>query len=260
MTSTSGDSRPAQGLSDDRILGGRVALWQPERGYRAGIDPVLLAAATPARASQSVLELGAGAGAAFLCLAARVPDLSITAVEVQDDYAKLARRNAARNRCAAHVVTADLRALPASVRQARFDHVIANPPYFDRDLGSPSPDHGRNMAFAGDTPMRDWIETASRRLAPKGWLTLIQKAARLPELLSALDGRLGSIRVLPLAGRAGRPADRVILWARKEGKSPFRLDAPLVLHDGPAHLVDREDYRPDIRAVLRDAQPLPVAD
>ena len=260
MTSISGDSLPDADLSDDRILGGRVALWQPRRGYRAGIDPVLLAAATPAAPGQSVLELGAGSGAAFLCLAARVPDLVITAVEIQSDYADLATRNAARNGCNATIVTADLRTLPASVRQARFDHVIANPPYFDRDLGSSSPDHGRNLAFGGDTPLSDWIETASRRLAPKGWLTFIQKATRLPALLSALDGRLGSIRVLPLASRNGRPADRIILWARKDGRAPFRLDAPLVLHEGNAHLEDREDYREDVRAVLRDAQPLPVGD
>jgi tRNA1(Val) A37 N6-methylase TrmN6 len=260
MISISGDNLPDTELSDDRILGGRVALWQPKRGYRAGIDPVLLAAATPSKPGQSVLELGAGAGAAFLCLAARVPDLSITAIEVQENYAELAARNAERNACAATVFTADLRALPQSVRQTRFDHVIANPPYFDRELGSPSSDHGRNLAFAGDTPLSDWIETASRRLAPKGWLTLIQKATRLPDLLSALNGRLGSIRVQPLAGREGRPADRIILWARKEGKAPFRLNAPLVLHAGSSHLEDREDYRENIQAVLRDAQPLPGGD
>ncbi|MBM1220375.1 methyltransferase [Ponticoccus sp. SC2-23] len=260
MTSISDGSLPEPGLSDDRILGGRVALWQPRRGYRAGIDPVLLAAATPAKPGQSVLELGAGVGAAFLCLAARVPELAITAVEVQGDYAELANRNAARNGCPAEIVTADLRALPPSVKQVRFDHVIANPPYFDRDFGSPSPDKGRNLAFAGDTPMRDWVDTASRRLAPKGWLTMIQKAARLPEVLAALEGRLGSVRVLPLAGRAGRPADRFLLWARKEGKAPFRLEAPLVLHEGQAHLEDAEDYREDVRAILRDAKALPVGD
>lgn len=260
MTSILDDSVPDLGaLTEDRILGGRVVLWQPRRGYRAGIDPVLLAAATPAAPGQSVLELGAGAGAAFLCLAARVPDLSIMAIELQEEYAALARHNAHSNDCAARVFAADLRDLPQEVRQQRFDHVIANPPYYERNLGSPSADRGRDMAFAGDTPLHDWIEAASRRLAPKGWLTLIQKATRLPEMLDALNGKLGSIRVLPLCGRNGRPADRVLLWARKEGRAPFQLEAPLVLHEGETHLRDEEDYSPLVRGIVRDAQPLIVS-
>jgi tRNA1Val (adenine37-N6)-methyltransferase len=42
----------------DAFLGGRITLEQPTKGYRAGVDPVLLAASVPARAGQSVLELG----------------------------------------------------------------------------------------------------------------------------------------------------------------------------------------------------------
>ena len=84
-------------LSCNEFLGGRVRLWQPLSGYRAGVDPVLLAASVPATAGQTVLELGCGAGAAILCLAARVPGLHLTGVELQPAYADLARRNAAEN-------------------------------------------------------------------------------------------------------------------------------------------------------------------
>ncbi|MEL6264223.1 MAG: methyltransferase, partial [Pseudomonadota bacterium] len=62
-------------MTHDRLLGGRVGLTQPRQGYRAATDPVLLAAAVPAAAGETVLELGIGAGAAVLCLAARVPGL-----------------------------------------------------------------------------------------------------------------------------------------------------------------------------------------
>jgi tRNA1(Val) A37 N6-methylase TrmN6 len=44
-------------LTHDAFLGGRIHLWQPRAGYRAGIDPVLLAACVPARSGQNVLEL-----------------------------------------------------------------------------------------------------------------------------------------------------------------------------------------------------------
>ena len=83
-------------LTEDTLLGGRVRLRQPRVGLRAGHDAVLLAAAVPARPGDRVLELGCGSGAAFLCLAARVPDLSIVAVEREPALAALARENAER--------------------------------------------------------------------------------------------------------------------------------------------------------------------
>jgi len=224
----------------DAFLGGRLTLEQPAKGYRAGVDPVLLAASVPARTGQSILELGCGTGAALLCLAERVAGLDLHAVEIQQRYADLARANATANGIDANITTADLRQMPANLTALTFDHVIANPPYFDRTKGNASPIPDRDTAFAGDTDLTDWVDAATRRLAPKGWLTLIHKADRLPDILRAMDTRLGSIAVVPLTGRAGRDADRVLLRARKGGRAPFKLHAPFHLHEGVAHGQDGE--------------------
>ena len=80
---------------DDAFLGGRLTLRQPARGYRAGADAVMLAAACPAQPGQRVLELGCGAGVALFCLGARVRGLSLTGLERQPALADLARHNAA---------------------------------------------------------------------------------------------------------------------------------------------------------------------
>lgn len=245
-------------LSEDRFLGGQLTILQPRKGYRAGVDPVFLAAAIPALSGQSVLDLGCGAGVAGLCVARRVASVALTGVEVQPDYADLARENALRNGIAIDVVTADLRALPANLRSRSFDHVIANPPYFDRAHGSSAADSGRDTALAGDTPIFDWLMVAAKRLAPKGHLTVIQKADRLHDLLRHLPPQLGSVHVLPLAARSGRPAELVILQARKGGRGTFRLQAPVVLHDGPIHERDEDSYSPLARSILRDGAALPV--
>ncbi len=255
MTSTSDNNTTL-----DAFLGGQLTLEQPAKGYRAGVDPVLLAAAVPAKAGQSVLELGCGTGAALFCLANRVAGLSLTGVEIQPDYADLCRSNAVRNGIAADIHTADLRALPADLRAMSFDHVIANPPYFDRSQGNASATPDRDMAFAGPTAMTDWIDAATRRLRPKGQLTLIQKAPRLKDCLQAIDDRLGTVTVIPIAGRTGRDADRVLITAIKGGRAPFRLTSPVVLHDGDRHMRDGEDYAPAIRDVLRDGAAFPMPD
>ncbi len=244
------------GLTRDSYLGGRLSILQPATGYRAGVDPVLLAAACPARPSDSVLELGCGVGTASLCLATRVPGVQITAVERQPEMAELARRNATESGVPMCVVTADLSKLPSDLRQQSFAHVIANPPYFLRESSSPSSHAAREMAMGEQTPLADWLSVATRRLASKGWLTLIHRPDRLADILGGLGG-LGSIQVQPLVARVGRDANLVVVRARKGGRAALRLHAPIVLHEGVRHVVDGDDYAPDISAVLRAAAALP---
>jgi tRNA1Val (adenine37-N6)-methyltransferase len=238
----------------DAFLGGRVRLWQPARGYRATGDPVLLAASVPARAGERVLDLGCGAGAAALCLAARVPGLALTGLERQPDYAALARRNAAENSAAMTVIEGDVAAPPAALRAESFAHVMVNPPWFGD--GTLSADPGRAAARHTDAPLDRWIETGIRRTAPGGTLGVIVPAARLAELLSALDARMGAIRIKPLAARAGRDAGRVIVQATKGARAPLRLCPPLILHAGPAHARDGADWSAEAAAILSDAAPL----
>ncbi len=239
-------------LSHDAFLGGRIRLWQPLTGYRAATDPVLLAAACPAKAGESVLDLGCGAGTAALCLGARVPGVVLTGLELQPAYAALARRNAAENAIPMQVIAADL--TTAALTRA-FDHVVANPPYYPRS-GSPSPVAGRDTANRAETPIAEWIAFAARRLAPGGWLTLILGTDSLPAALAALAPKLGSATVLPLTPRESRSAPRIILRARKGGRAAFRLLAPLILHDGTTHDGDRDSHTPKASAILRDGADL----
>ena len=245
-------------LTRDAFLGGRLHLWQPRRGYRAGVDPVLLAASLPLVAGQSLLDLGCGVGTAMLCAATRVPGIAPTGVEVQADYAALAARNAAEAGIAAAVQCADLTALPPAVRQRQFDHVIMNPPYFDRSQGAAAQDAGRDTGRGGSTPLADWLDAGISRVRPGGYLTVIQQAARLHDVLAALHGRMGSVIVQPLAARADRAPHLVLVQARLGGRGAFRLAAAIVLHDGPAHNHDGDDYTPLVAAALRSGKRLPI--
>lgn len=250
----------ADDLSCDLFLNGALKILQPKTGYRAGVDPVLLAATVPTFAGDSVLELGCGGGVASLCLATRVPDVVLTGVEFQGDYADLARRNAAANGIEMDVHCVDLRHLPDAVLQQNFNHVIANPPYYLRTQGTAATDAGREMGLAEQTPLADWVAVATRRLKPKGYLTVIQDAERLPELLTVMDDRLGGVKILPLSPRIGRPAQLVIVQARKGARAAPQLLAPVVMHEGAVHDGDRENYTPQIRAVLRKGAALTFGD
>lgn len=246
-------------LTRDGFLGGRVHVRQPRAGFRSSVDAVLMAAAVPARAGQSVLELGCGAGAAILCLGTRVPGLVLAALELQEDYADLARRNAAEAGIGVAVHQGDLARMPADLKARRFDHVMANPPYFPRGGGTAARNAGREAALReAATPIEAWVREGMRRLMDGGLLTLILSADRLPAVLAALPDEGLGVTVLPVHPRAGRPATRIILRAVKGGRAAFRLAAPLVLHAGEEHLRDGDDYTAEVSAILRDGAPLPL--
>ncbi len=242
--------------TENAFLNGRLRVLQPSFGYRAGADPVFLAAAVDARSGDHVLDVGCGVGTAMLCLMARVPGLRVTGVEGQSDLVALARRNLDANGVSGEIVQADIRDLPGDLRDRSFDHVMTNPPFFDRNAGSVAPDAGRERGRGETVGLAEWLDICLRRLAPAGRLTLINRIERLPDCLSALEGRAGDVVVQPLQPREGRRAKLFVLGARKGAKGPFRLNSSLILHIGDRHERDGESYAPAVQAILRDGSAL----
>ena len=212
----------------DGFLNRRITLEQPEKGFRAGSDTVLLAAAVPATKGR-VLDTGCGVGGAMLCLAARVPGLTITGVEVQPELAALCRSNITRNALKADlsVEEGDVTRFVAS---EPFDHVIMNPPYHAEATHDVSPNiikRTANTEKEGDLPA--WIASASRNLKADGILTLIQRSDRQDEILGYLNQGFGRTDVLPLLPKPDAAPKRIIIRAYKGGSSRITQCQPLVL-------------------------------
>jgi len=243
-------------LTCDAMLGGSVRLHQPRSGYRAGTDPVLLAAAVPAKPGDSVLELGCGAAPGLCCLGARVPGLALAGIELQPAYAALARKNLAANALDGRVWTADLQAPPPDLRALNFTHVMANPPYFEADRRIAAQEADREIALAGPTPLEAWVITAAKRLKPRGTATFIQRAERLPELIASVQRHLGSLELLPLIPRENRAPRLVLLRARKDGRAPFRFHPAAVIHAGARHEEPGNRYTSRFEAIMMRGQPL----
>jgi tRNA1(Val) A37 N6-methylase TrmN6 len=217
-------------ITTDHLLGGRVAYMQPREGFRAAIDPVLLAAAVPARAGERVLEGGTGAGAALLCLAARIPDIRGVGVDRDPGLLQLARANAAANaRPGLLFVAGDLGSSPIG---GEFDHAFANPPYYAAD-GTPSPSPAREAAKRSvPDQLSIWVAALSRPLRHRGTLTMILPPRMLEQALRAMqDCKVPADCVFPIWPKQGYPAGIVLVRGRKFGRSPLVLASGLVLHD-----------------------------
>lgn len=247
MTADPRQTEPAGAVSEDRLLGGRVRLSQPLAGYRAAIDPVFLAAAVPAAAGESLLDLGCGAGAAALCLLARVPDARVFGLELQTELVRLAGDNARANGWGERFLpmAGDVARPPPRLAPGSFHHVLCNPPQLAAGRARPAADAGRDLANReGPARLDDWVATALAMVRPKGSVTFIHRADRLDELLAALSARAGELVVFPLWPGAAKPAKRVIVRARKQVATPLRLAPGLVLHQADG------GFTPAAQAVL----------
>jgi tRNA1(Val) A37 N6-methylase TrmN6 len=248
-----GGSVPAS-LTEDGFLGGRLKILQPEKGYRAGIDAVFLAAAIPCAPGESLYEAGIGTGVAALCTVARNPEVHVTGIEVASRYAMLCEENAKRNGFGHNVrvihadvkdaLRKDLSGMPS---HGSFNHGFANPPYFEEGKMTPSPHLLKANAHAfGPDDLELWIKVLHTMVTLRGTVTIVHRPETLGKLLAAMEGRFGDICVAPLYARDGTAASRVIVQGVKGSKAPMQLLPGLVLHNA------QSQFTPEAEAILRD--------
>jgi len=240
-----------QTLTSDAFLGGRITVSQPQKGFRAGLDSVLLGAAVgPGR--KRLLDLGAGVGTAALVALAHGAERQALLVEANPELVLVAQGNLAANGFAERgsIVLLDVTAKGA-LRQAAgmgpdsFDTVIANPPFFDATGGTLPPSPGRAAArHMAPEGIEAWVRSAAAALKPGGEAIFIHRAAALPDLLAAFEGRFGALTILPIAARQADAAQRVLLRGIKGSRAPLRLSAPLVLHEAG------QAFRPALKAIF----------
>jgi tRNA1(Val) A37 N6-methylase TrmN6 len=232
----------------DKFLDGRILLTQPAKGYRAGIDAVLLAAAVHPSAGSQVLDVGAGVGAVMLCLSHHHPDVFITGLELQTDMVKLNRQNILLNSKSGKVkiIQGNILEAPVETQPNSFDHVLSNPPYFAYGSEASSDDKPKALSrHLADIDLKLWVNACLRMVKPRGHLTLIYRADRLDEIMSILKIKAGGIKIFPLWPTRDTPAKLVLVQARKGVKTACELLPGLLLHQ------NNKEYTPEAEAVFR---------
>lgn len=235
-------------ITENRLLGGRVRLRQPARGYRAGMDAALLAAAVPVAPGERLIEAGCGVGGALLQIAARCPGAHLTGLEREADMAALATDNAALNGVADRVTIrrGDVAEGFRTLDLPPFDWAISNPPFFDDPGALRAPAPGKRAAWMADDGLAAWTRFLLKAVREGGRIVVIHRADRLADLLALLGETAGSFAVRPIHAFADEPAKRVLVQAIKTGRAPLRLLPPLVLHDRSG-----AKHTPEADAILR---------
>ncbi len=225
-------------LTEKPLLGNRLQLLQPKKGYRSAIEPIILAASCEAEKGQKILDVGCGVGTAALCLAVRLKKLklSIVGIDCQDELIQIAQKNIKLNKLEDKIsfLQGDIiKLLPEQLPRGEFHHVITNPPFYTNKEADPSPYKNKHVGHIETTAtLKDWIYHCKKFLRSQGTLTVVYTANRFSELIAELVGHnLGAIEIIPLWPRKNVAAKRVLVRARKCRTLSTTLCPGLILHE-----------------------------
>jgi tRNA1(Val) A37 N6-methylase TrmN6 len=235
------------------LFNGNVTVYQPVQGYRFALDSLVLAAFTPIKDHQTVLELGIGVGAASLALAFQHPNITIHGIEIQIDILPITQKNIDANGWADRFKLFSGNLTQRLVEGHFYDHVIMNPPFFEEHTYTNSPYEHKTLSHGeSDGLLKDWIHEAHRALKSRGYVTIVHTARRLDEILSLLTDKFGGIEVFPLWPKIGISAKRVLVRARKSVNSPLKLHAGLALHHNDG------TFTPGALAIIHQGQKINI--
>lgn len=245
---------PDQALSCDDILQGRGALWQQRRGYRFGLDSLLLGLGARNLRADAVLDAGcAMAPVGLSLLLATDPDQrpQVHGVEVQPELAALARRNVAHNHMQDHyhVHHCDLRQLDRAALP-RFELILLNPPYFGADEGMRNPNRQRAAArHELNGTLGQLLGGCRDLMARRAVLRVIYPARKLMQaMLAARRHDLHPCRIRFLHSTPGQNAYAALIDLKRKANEAHILP-PLILYQRP------DVYTDQVQELLRGQGP-----
>lgn len=242
-------------FSQDDFLGGKLNLKQPKKGYRVTSDSVFLAATVKLKKGERILDVGAGSGGLLSLMAARfdgdITDFTAHGIELQEDLISLARENALDG---IEYYQGDILVDIKGCEPNSYHHVISNPPYYEKGKTSSSPYKSKAVAHGQDLPdLKVWVERCLRMVRPKGFLTIVHRADRLDDIVTALNVKAGSMIIYPLRPKAEKDANRVIIRVQKDANGLLALKFGMIVHKSDGNYTDAAEN------ILRHAHYLDIA-
>ncbi len=219
-------------------------LLQPEKGYRYNIDSFLLMRFAKLFSQDRVCDLGAGVGILGLLALEVYQVQSVLAVEIQQELAELAKKNAQlftfKERY--QVLCEKWQNLKSNLAANCFEVVLSNPPYRKIQTGRLAPDLSKAIArheLRGC--MQSLIKIAQYLLTQEGRLYLMYPPLRLEELIVTLaQFNLKIQRMSFVHAYQDAPAKLVMLEIIKASQREIIVEPPLIVYQSP------DQYHPQI--------------
>jgi len=226
---------------DDLQREGYRIIQDPDR-FCFGMDAVLLSAFASADPGARVLDLGTGTGVIPILMAARYPNTSYAALEIQEDSADMAERSVAMNglKDRIQVVNGDIKKASLIFGGASFHVVTCNPPYMNENHGLTNPEAPKAIArHELLCTLEDVAREASACLVPGGKFFMVHRPHRLVEILETLRAhKLEPKRLRMVHPYPGAEAKMVLIEASRNGKPWMKAEPPLIIYEAPGQYTE----------------------
>ncbi|MDR2723657.1 MAG: methyltransferase [Holosporaceae bacterium] len=214
-------------LTEDSILNGKIKLFQPENGYRVAIDPIILANFVTLKAHHKVLDVGCGVGAISLILKMKENLSEVTALDIDEEMCQICMQNSAANALDLEVINMGIEE-NTFLEERLFDQVVTNPPFLEKKSSRTS--ESKKQANVETISLTEWIRRCLNKLKSNGIFSIIHRASRLEEILSALKNTAGAINITPIFPKYNWEANRIVVQAQKSNKSETKILPGVVVH------------------------------
>lgn len=223
-------------MTKDDLKQYNLQLFQPKRGYRYSLDPIILANFCDfVPADGTAIDLGAGCGIISLLLARINLSSSIVAVENNPEMAGIIDKNIQHNslsgRVSIHI--GDVLNLHKNFSVSSFDLVVSNPPFRTAESGKVSPHKGRDSARHETTArLADFLLIAKYLVKPKGKICFIHLPSRLPEFMAlAAEMKLSLLRLRMVHNDSKSAATMFMAELGKGRRATPVVEAPLFVNN-----------------------------
>jgi tRNA1(Val) A37 N6-methylase TrmN6 len=214
-------------FTEDRILGGKIKLFQPKNGYRVAIDPIILANFINPQAGQKILDVGCGVGTISLILKMKEKLSEITAVDIDEKMCEICRRNSEANSLKIEIINIGIE--NSALEHKTFDQVATNPPFFEKESARIS--RSKELANFETIDLVDWITFCFKRLRNGGVFSIIHRTSRIGDILRVLKNLAGAVQITPIFPKNNCEASRVVVCARKSCRSETKILPGIVVHN-----------------------------
>ena len=228
-------------------INGELTIVEPEGGIRFGTDALLLADFARAAKRGRCIDLGTGSGVIPLLMLASGSNAEFFGLELQDEYAKIARLNAESNGYGERfkVICGNASDYKALFESGRADYVVTNPPYMRIDCGGQNESTPLNIArrevFGG---IELFCEAASWCLKSGGAFFAVYRPDRLVNLLCAMkNNKIEPKRLRAVVASSRLSPSLILVEGRKDGKEGLVYEPDLVLYTDSSHKEQTEEIK-----------------
>lgn len=226
---------------DDLQRNGYRIIQNPEK-FCFGMDAVLLSGFVRVKKGAQVLDLGTGTGIIPILLEAKTEAAHLTALEIQEESADMARRSVQLNGLGSKidVVTGDIKEADKLFKAASFDVVTCNPPYMIGQHGLTNPDEPKAIARHEILcTLEDVVRNAAKLLKTGGSFFMVHRPFRLTEIITVMTRyKLEPKRMQLVYPYVDKEPNMVLIEGCRGGRPRMTVEKPLIIFKAPNVYMD----------------------